>query len=218
MVAVPSRWNAAGVSTRFVLVRHGHTVMNGGSPDPVMCGWTDLPMTALGQEQVAHLDEAITCDVVYTSPLRRARDTAVHVARGASAITDAGLREIGCGRVDGMLLREVERVYPDLWAHNQAEDDDAFRWPGGESYAELRGRVVSTIEAIAERHPDARVAIVTHTGVITQLLGHLAAVAAARWSSFRVGNASITEIDWDRGAGVVRSFDVRDHLPANLRT
>ncbi len=218
MVAAASRWNAAGVSTRLVLVRHGHTVMNGGSPDPVMCGWTDLPMTPLGEQQVACLDHAIACDVVYTSPLRRARDTAAHVVTDRSATSEPGLREIGCGRVDGMLLREVERAYPDLWAHNQAEADDAFRWPGGESYAELRSRVVSTVDAIVERHPDARVAIVPHTGVITQLLGLLSGVSAARWSTFRVGNASISEVDWERGAGVVRSFDVRDHLPANLRT
>ncbi len=206
------------MSSTLVLVRHGHVVMNGGSPDPVMCGWTDLPLTALGEQQAAFLEGATAAEVVYTSPLRRARDTARRCAAGVELIDDPDLREIGCGRVEGMAIREVQRDHPEAWARNAAEIDDDFRWPGGESYAELRARAVSSISAIAARHPAKRVAIVTHAGVITQLLGHITGTRVARWSAFRVGNASITEVAWAGARSEILAYDVRDHLPPSLRT
>jgi broad specificity phosphatase PhoE len=214
-----SWWKAARVrSTRLVLIRHAQTAMNGGSPDPVMCGWLDLPLTAIGEQQAAALEHRVGAEAVYASPLRRARDTARHCTDGAELWLEPGLREIGCGRLEGVPLREIARAYPEAWARNAAETDDDFRWPGGESYAELRRRVLAAIAAIAARHPAARIAVVTHTGAITQLLGHLTGQRPARWSAHRVGNASITEIDWAHGRGTVRAFDVRDHLPPRLRT
>jgi broad specificity phosphatase PhoE len=192
--------------------------MNGGSRDPVMCGWTDLPLTLIGEQQARCLERCVRADVVYASPLRRARDTALHCAAGAELICEPGLREISCGQVDGVPIREVQRVYPALWERNAAEIEDGFRWPGGESYAELRERAVSSIIAIAARHPSARVAMVTHAGVITQLLGHITRTRPARWSAFRVGNASITELAWVGDRGEILAYDARDHLPPALRT
>jgi broad specificity phosphatase PhoE len=206
------------VSSTLVLVRHGHTVMNGGSPDPVMCGWTDLPLTPLGEQQAALLEGTLGAGVVYTSPLRRARDTARRCAAGVDPIADPALREIGCGRLEGVPIRQVQRDHPEAWARNAAQTDDDFRWPGGESYAELRRRAVGAISAIAARHPAARVAIVTHAGVITQLLGHLTGTRPARWSAFRVGNASLTEVRWAGDRGELLAYDVRAHLPPSLRT
>lgn len=205
-------------STDLVLIRHAQTAMNGGSPDPVMCGWLDLPLTAIGEQQAAALAHRVEAEVVYTSPLRRARDTARRCAENAALRAEPGLREIGCGRLEGVPLRVVERDYPEAWARNAAQIDDDFRWPGGESYAELRRRALASIDAIAARHGAARVAVVTHAGVITQLLGHLRGERPARWAAFRVGNASITEVAWARGHGEVRAFDVRAHLPPALRT
>lgn len=219
MAATPSRWKAPRVSsTDLVLIRHAQAAMTGGDPEPVMCGWLDLPLTAIGEQQALALEHRVAAHVVYSSPLRRARDTARHCAEGAEICLEAGLREIGCGRLEGMPLRTVARDYPEDWARNAAQTDDDFRWPGGESYAELRDRVLSAIAAIAARHPGARVAIVTHAGVITQLLGHIADERPARWSAYQVGNASLTEVAWGDGHGRVRAFDVRDHLAPALRT
>jgi len=205
-------------TTRLVLVRHGHTTMNGGGPDAVMSGWTDLPLSALGEQQVSALEGHVHAEVIYASPLRRARDTARHCADGADILYDEDLREIGCGEVDGLPLREVQRRFADAWARNERQADDDFRWPGGESYAELRRRALAAVSRIAARHPTSRVALVTHAGVITQLLGHLSGTPPARWSAFRVGNASLTELDWASDRGVLRSFDDRTHLAPALRT
>ena len=56
--------------------------------------------------------------------------------------------------------------------------------------------------------------MVTHAGVISQVVGALHGINAARWEAFRVGNASITRMQWQGGAGVVSCFDDRAHLSA----
>jgi broad specificity phosphatase PhoE len=216
--ASPEAWKAAGVIGTLVLIRHCHTAMNGGSPDPVMCGWADLPLTALGEQQAALLEGVPGTDLLYTSPLRRARDTARRCAAAVEPVEDLDLREIGCGRLEGVPIRQVQRDHPEAWARNAAQTDDDFRWPGGESYAELRRRAVGAISSIVARHPAARVAVVTHAGVITQLLGHLTGTRPARWSAFRVGNGSLTEVSWTRAGGQILAYDVRAHLPPSLRT
>jgi broad specificity phosphatase PhoE len=198
-------------STRLVLVRHGHVATHG-----VLCGWTDLPLSELGHRQAEVLASTLRVDLVYASPLRRARDTARHLELDAHY--ELGLREIGCGNLDGKPLAEIQRDAPRLWAANEAQGDDDFRWPAGESYRELRRRSIAALVAITARHPGQRVGIVTHAGVITQVLGYLNGTPAARWSAFRVGNASTTEIDWLVERGTVRSYDVRDHLEPQLRS
>jgi broad specificity phosphatase PhoE len=199
-------------STRIVLVRHGHV-----DPRGTMCGWTDIPLTETGARQAAVLARiGLDVDGVYSSTLARARDTARAVAD--SVTCDPRLREIGCGRLEGWPFLDIRETFPALWAANEAQLDEDFRWPDGESYRELRSRCVTAISGIAVRHPGGRVAVVTHAGVITQLLGYLLGTSPARWSSFRVGNASITTIDWLGARGEVRSYDVRDHLAPDLQT
>jgi broad specificity phosphatase PhoE len=202
----------------LVLVRHGHTKDNDSGSGARLCGWTDPPLSSLGWAQVlrlrAHLAAERGFTAVYASPLRRARDTAEVLARRLQVRlhTCAGLREIGCGVLDGWPLEEVRRSYAQLWRRNLAQTDEAFGWPGGESYRAFRSRCLATIRGIAAAHPGERVLVVTHAGVISQIMGALAGTSAARWEAFRAGNASITELRWCGTGGAVVRFDVRDHL------
>ena len=209
-------------STRIVLVRHGQTVSNGGCDRPVLSGTTDLPLTELGRQQASALARSPAvrdAEVVYSSPLQRARVTAEYAVQPQHEVVCCrGLQEIDCGELDGMPIDEVRTRFPAVWSSSQAQLDDAFRWPGGESYLELRERSVGTITEIASSHRGARVLVVTHAGVITQLIGHVEGVPPARWATFRAGNASITELDWGAAGARLVSFDRRDHLPPTLQT
>jgi broad specificity phosphatase PhoE len=204
--------------TTLVLVRHAHVPDNDCGPDARLCGWYDAPLSPLGGRQVARLCAALEAGprpaALYTSPLQRARQTAEGVAAvlGIPAVAVAGLREINCGELDGLPLVEVQRQHPDIWARNMAQTDDEFRWPGGESYREFRTRVLQTARHLSTSHPGERILIVTHAGVISQILGAIAGASAARWEDFRPGNASITSLRWNGSLGTVLRFGERRHL------
>jgi broad specificity phosphatase PhoE len=203
--------------TRLLLIRHAHTVSNVGS-GTALSGRTDVPLSSRGRHEVERLRSrawgGIPFAAVYTSPLERARDTAsaLEVVGGRPTRVCPALQEIDCGTLDGLPLDYVRHRYPDLWAANLRQADDRFRWPGGESYREFRSRCLRAIRDIARAHRGEYVAIVTHAGVISQIVGALQGISAASWERNRPGNASVTEIAWARGTGALIRFDDRSHL------
>jgi alpha-ribazole phosphatase/probable phosphoglycerate mutase len=119
-------------------------------------------------------------------------------------------REIHCGQVEGMFLDDVQRRYPDVWSRNMAQTDDAFAWPGGESYREFRVRIIEGLRAAVAPHQGGRVTIVTHAGVISQVLGVMSGRPAAVWERDRPDPLTATEIGWqDGGPRAVLSYNER---------
>ncbi|HEY0143441.1 MAG TPA: histidine phosphatase family protein [Thermoanaerobaculia bacterium] len=206
--------------TTLLLVRHAHTHANALDATPRMAGWTDFPLSESGEEQLAQLARLQFPDAaptLYASTLERARRTAEVIAHGKTILAVRALREICCGDVDGWPVARVEQQHRELWERNLSQDDDDFRWPGGESYRELRQRVLRAIRGIASRHPEERVVVVTHTGVIAQLAGYATGVRPAAWERWRPGNGSVTTIEWTGGGGGsdaarLIDFDCRVHL------
>jgi alpha-ribazole phosphatase/probable phosphoglycerate mutase len=204
------------VATQLTIIRHGHIPANGS--DAPMAGWTDVPLSPRGRAQTEyltrHLARGRPFDAIYSSPLSRAADiaTALSAAGLGSVHFHSGLKEIHCGEVDGMPIGEVQRRFPDLWQENMRQTREDFRWQGGESYREFRDRSIAAVEAIATAYPSGRIALVTHAGVISQLVGAIHGLSPARWEAFRPGNASLSELRWRGSQGAVVSFDKRDHL------
>jgi broad specificity phosphatase PhoE len=168
----------------------------------VLSGRTDVPLSPRGRLELQRLQVRLrgspSFDAIYTSPLRRAAETAMVLEQaGLGPIQRyAGLQEIDCGVLDGMPLEHVKRSYPGLWQANQLQSDDNFRWPGGESYRDFRFRCLRAVRTLTRKHPRGRIALVTHAGVISQLVGFLMGASPALWECYRVGNTALTEMDW----------------------
>lgn len=182
-----------------------------------MSGWTDVPLSERGRREARALgrrfDQGFGFQAAYSSPLERARETArisMGAHRALRVVDD--VREIHCGEVDGMPVELVKARYAALWAENLRQDNDDFRWPGGESYRELRARVLTAVGAIAAAHPGQRVLVFTHAGVISQVLGFLHGTRPARWEAFRPSNGSLTEVDWENDHGALFGFDDHAHV------
>jgi broad specificity phosphatase PhoE len=202
---------SGGGQTRFLLIRHAHVDTNAR-----LCGTLDVPLSVEGRAQLNTLlqGRAISPpDALYTSPLARAREVAARLADAwrIPAEAAAAVREISCGALEGVPIAEVQARYPQLWKRNEQQADDAFTWPGGESYRAFRARVLSGLERIANRHAGQRVAIVTHAGVITQVLGTIRRRSAAVWKADRPAPLTATEVTWlDGTPGDVLSYNVPD--------
>jgi broad specificity phosphatase PhoE len=200
------------MGTRILLIRHASTDSRGR-----LCGSFDVPLSRRGREELQTLIRQPMArpapDALFTSTLRRAGDVAAELARAWMLEPEpaAWAREIHCGEVEGMLLEHVQRQFPDFWVRNEAQLDDAFAWPGGESYGEFRARIIEGLRATVEAYPGGRVAVVTHAGVISQVLGIVRSRPAAVWEPDRPQPLTATEIAWHNGApSTVLTYDDPD--------
>jgi alpha-ribazole phosphatase len=141
---------------RLVLVRHAEPAVVG-----VCYGSLDVALSDRGREQAAALAERLRderFDAVVASPRRRAVETAA--ALGVPVRTDDRLREIDFGEFEGRTFAELERAEPELF-RTWMETPTKIRFPGGESYADLRARATAALEELR-----GSVLVVTHGGVI----------------------------------------------------
>jgi broad specificity phosphatase PhoE len=195
-----------------LLIRHAAT-----DPQGRLCGSYDVPLSPAGRREADALlqrdRKRAAPDALLTSTLQRARDVAEVLGRAWNRPpgTAEWAREIDCGDLEGVPLREVQHRFPDLWARHEAQDEETFAWPGGESYAQFRARVLAGLAATAAAHPGARVAVVTHAGVISQVLGVIRGRPASAWSADRPDPLTATEVTWAAGApATVLSFNDRE--------
>jgi broad specificity phosphatase PhoE len=203
-------------ASHLLLIRHAASdcTLNGQT---LLCGSYDAPVSSAGRAEIERLSARLASDpatALYSSSLQRAiltADAAPPALRARMRVLRS-LAEVNCGLLDGLAIESVRRDHAAIWAENEAQTNPDFRWPGGETYKHFRRRVLRTVRAIARKHPGERVLVVTHAGVINQILGTIAAQSAARWENFRPGNATITEVIWKGDTGRVAAFDDRSHL------
>jgi broad specificity phosphatase PhoE len=151
------------VPTTIVLVRHGETDWN---RERRFQGHADTPLNEAGRRQAVELADALRDEgltAVYTSPLRRAAETADIVARrlGLEAAELEALREIDVGDWQGLTVDEVKARFPERL-------DVAWRsgWPNGETHDQLSARVLPALIRLDRTHAGGRVLGVTHAGPI----------------------------------------------------
>jgi broad specificity phosphatase PhoE len=148
---------------RLIIIRHGETEWN------VMGryqGQADPPLNAKGIEQSYQLAEQLKdmeLDILYTSPLKRAAQTAQIVAEKLHLplFTEPRLMEIHQGDWQTCLRAEINQQYPDLFRRWESEPWEVSP-PNGETLAQVQERVITALEEITSKHPNQCVGIVTH--------------------------------------------------------
>jgi broad specificity phosphatase PhoE len=150
-------------AVELLLVRHGQTDWN---LEGRYQGGVDVPLNAAGREQAEALATELSTrriDVVYSSPLGRALDTAKAIAgrHGLEVRVDPRLQEIMLGEWEGMLVKRIAEQYPRLF-QQWVEDPRLMRPPGGESIREVHDRAVAAVEEMTRRHPGSSLCLVSH--------------------------------------------------------
>ena len=178
-------------STLILLVRHGVTPTTG----QVLPGRTPgLHLSDAGQEQartVAERLEGLPLTVIYTSPMERARETAVPTAErfGLSPIVCEGLIECDFGGWTGGKLAELSKL-PE-WKTVQ-EKPSEFRFPGGESFVEMQERMAAALSDIAARHRGEVVACFSHADPIKAVVAHLGGRPLDEFQKINADPASVS--------------------------
>ena len=156
---------------KILFVRHGETDWN---REGRMQGQRDIPLNERGRRQAMRNGRILSKIVagseweVAVSPLGRARETLQIIletgVRAGPVVPEGSLKEIAYGAFEGLTPREIREHFPDLMKERSA-DRWNFTVPGGESYAELSGRVWAWLETL-----QAPTLIVAHGGVMRVIL------------------------------------------------
>ena len=187
--------------TTILLARHGETDWN---REGRFQGHADPPLNGTGRAQAAHLAYELA-DVelaaVYSSPLRRALETArvVAAAHELEPVALDALREVDVGSWQGLTRADIEARFPDQLARWL---DYEQGWADGETYEEMGQRVVATLLELAAEHDGEQILAVTHGGPIRAAFAFADGTshAEARRLGPRIANVFVAKFAVESGA------------------
>lgn len=206
--------------TTLYLIRHGEAL---GNINRRFQGSTDAPLTDRGKEQTKCLENRfwdIPVDVIYSSPLQRAYDTAMAVSRASGCwpvLVEPRLTEINGGDVEGMLWDEFPKKFPeafDNWVNHPAK----FCAPHGETMAEVYTRVREGLLSILEGNPGKRIAAATHGCAIRNALCFLLGYPIEEMNRVPLAENTAVSAFEIVGERITPLFlNDKSHIPENLR-
>jgi 2,3-bisphosphoglycerate-dependent phosphoglycerate mutase len=187
--------------TRLCIVRHGETAWNA---EHRVQGQLDVPLNAVGLAQAQAIARALAgekFDVIYSSDLSRALQTAQPLAAllDLPIQRDEGLRERHYGIFERLTYAEVKVTFPEDYARFAARDPDyAFRT--GESLKDFSERSIAAVTRIADRHPGQSILVFTHGGVLDELYRSIHSIPVSAPREFGIPNCGINRLTRDAGA------------------
>ncbi len=194
--------------TTIGFVRHGVTAWN---KEGRAQGSSDIPLDEEGIEMAEHVAKRIAeeqWDIIYTSPLIRAKKTAEIIAKSKPAIKlleDNRLREFGGGQIEG--TTEVERL--EKWGSTWREME-----LGVEPNEDIISRGMAFVEDMKANHAGQRVLVVSHGGFIKRLMG---ALVPDEDLGDKVDNTSLTVVELSDEENICSLYNCTKHLDLTNR-
>jgi probable phosphoglycerate mutase len=217
VAAAPDRWSGwqdpPAAPTTTLLLRHGQTAL---SIEKRFSGAGDPALTDVGRAQAAAAAVRLAgsgAAAVVSSPLRRARETALLVAEalGLEVAVDEGFRETDFGDWEGFTFREVREKWPremDEWFASTSVAP-----PFGESFDATAARVRVARDRVLSSYGGQTVIVVSHVTPIKTLLRMALDAPPSALFRMHLDLACLNEVQWHAdGAAVVRSMNDVAHL------
>jgi 2,3-bisphosphoglycerate-dependent phosphoglycerate mutase len=200
------------MATELIIIRHGHAVRIKGD-------YFHAPLTLLGREQAAQTGEYFNLpqnhlDGLYSSPLRRTQETASIIGAkiGQTAELRAGIQEIRMTELPLVVILEILSITDLVEDYLDAHAGGAIRWP-------IVGRVSAVLLEVLGKHPNQRVAVIAHSGVISAALSWYLPKKRWRWWRTTVSNCSITRFSVEGNRAELLTVNDIQHLsPAIITT
>ncbi len=192
------------------LVRHGQTAYNATGR---VQGWLDVPLDDVGKAQALSVGQRFAnkrVNVVYTSPLSRAAETAraISAACNRDVMLDLRLREYNMGDWTGLTGDEIAAFTP---AYHVANHEAQI--PNGESAIDMRRRVDAFLADVIARHTSRETVVaVSHGGTLGMVVAAMLNMPAVRRQPFTFGNTAIAKATLEHGHWRLHSLNDRCHL------
>ncbi len=201
--------------TRVYLVRHCQTV---GNLTGIFQGGIDTEPSERGLQQLELLAlrfRNIKLDKIYSSPLGRALKTAevINQYHGLPIKTEAGIREISVGDIDGRTWAEVPKLYPEaakVWNDSPCD----FVSPGGETMREVFHRVQEAFLRLARENEGRTIMLVSHGCALRNLLCFCMGKAIEDMNEVDFGgNTAVSLVEYEDGEVRLVFANDDSHLP-----
>jgi probable phosphomutase (TIGR03848 family) len=198
-------------------VRHGKTPTTGSTLPGRAKG---LHLSDEGRAQAeavaARLGELTKVDAVYASPLERTRETAAPIgkARGLKVQIDRGLLECDFGDWTGSKLSDLMKL-PE-WRTVQRYPS-GFRFPSGESFTEMQGRITGAVAKLVERHKGGVVIAVSHADPIKAAVADALGTHLDLFQRIVVSPCSVTAVAYGSGGPAVLTVNHTTGTLADLK-
>jgi len=196
----------------LILARHGETVWN---IEKVYRGRTDVNLDEVGIKQAELLGRHLgnwELEAIYSSPLRRALDTANTIARyqkiGVNIVED--LIDFDYGEWQSLSEQTVKNLYPTLhdeWHNNPHK----VRMPGGESLEDVKKRAVKVVNDVLSEYQGS-VLLVSHRVVNKVLICSLLGLGNSYFWNIKQDVSGITIFNYVDGRFVLTRHNDTSHL------
>jgi broad specificity phosphatase PhoE len=196
----------------LILARHGETVWN---VEKVYRGRTDVNLDEVGIKQAELLGKHLSnweLETIYSSPLRRAIDTANIIARyqKISVHTAGGLIDFDYGEWQSLPEQRAKRLYPTL--HNEWHNNPhKVRMPGGESLEDVKKRVIKVVNAVLSEYRGS-IVLVSHRVVNKVLICSLLGLDNSYFWNIKQDVGGITIFNYVDGRFVLTRHNDTSHL------
>jgi len=196
----------------IILVRHGETEWNVGG---IYRGRADVALDGVGVKQAELLGKYLSglkLDAIYSSPLRRALDTANIVARYQSvgAQVSDGLIDFNYGEWQGLPDKEVRKLYPALHSEWHTHPH-LVEMPGGESLGDVEERVLAVVKEVVSKYKGS-VVLVSHRVVNKVLTCSLLVLDNSHFWHIRQDVGGITTFDYVDGHFILTKHNDTSYL------
>lgn len=204
-------------STLVLLVRHGLTPTTG----KILPGRAHgLHLSDKGLDQAyataLRIGELKKVDAVYTSPLERGRETAAPIGKavGQHVHVEQGLVEMNFGEWTGQELKVLMKK-PEWTTVQRAPS--VFRFPRGESFTEMQGRIVAALEKLRRKFPGGVIVAVSHADTIKAAVAHALGTHLDLFQRIVISPCSVTAIAYTDGGPIVLTVNSTGGSLADLR-
>jgi len=184
--------------TEIILIRHGETEWNSQKR---MQGHSNSNLSEVGRGQIQALGELlknVSFDHIYSSDSLRTSQTAEAITQysGHTLQFDQRIREKNLGVFEGLTSTEAKERHPEVYRLFKTAGAN-YVIDEGESTQQLLERALEFIEEIRLRHPQERVVMVTHGGVVRVLMKHALGLSIDAPTRFIIKNTGIFGLIWN---------------------
>jgi 2,3-bisphosphoglycerate-dependent phosphoglycerate mutase len=209
------RFQRPAGACELLLVRHGESAAaRDDKPFSLVDGHGDPELAPAGREQAYRVADRLEHEdvaAIYVTTLQRTAQTAAPLAARLSLEprVEPDLREVYLGEWEGgSFRRHVTDGHP-IAQQMFAEE----RWdviPGAEPADAFAARVRGAVTRIAAAHPDQAVVVVSHGGVIGQILAEAAGTTGFTFTGS--DNAAISHLVVTADRWIIRRYNDTAHL------